>query len=108
MIWKMIYNTIGIAAIFTGFQVASLFNAKIRQGILARKTAFRQLEEQLELAERKVATAASNPATGSGTPYLDADGVVGASIIAGAIFGGIATTLFVKGRSGRYAAYGRG
>ena len=49
MIWKMIYNTIGIAAIFTGFQVASLFNAKIRQGILARKTAFRQLEEQLEL-----------------------------------------------------------
>jgi hypothetical protein len=66
------------------------------------------LEEQLELAERKVQKAADNPATGSGTPYLDASGVLGASVIAGAIFGGIATVFFVKGRSGRYAAYGRG
>ena len=66
------------------------------------------LEEHLALAERKVAYADANPATGSGTPYLNADGVVGATVIAGAIFGGIATTMFVKGRSGRYAAYGRG
>jgi len=66
------------------------------------------LEEQLELAERKVQKAADNPATGSGTPYLDASGVLGASVIAGLIFGGIATVFFVRGRSGRYAAYGRG
>ena len=66
------------------------------------------LEEQLILAERKVEYAAANPASGSGTPYLNADGVVGASVIAGAIFGGIATAFFVRGRSGRYAAYGRG
>ena len=66
------------------------------------------LEEQLELAERKVQKAADNPATGSGTPYLDASGVLGASVIAGAIFGGIATAFFVKGRSCRYAEYGRG
>jgi len=66
------------------------------------------LEEQLILAERKVEYAAANPASGSGTPYLDATGVVGASVIAGAIFGGIATAFFVRGRSGRYAAYGRG
>jgi len=66
------------------------------------------LEEHLALAERKVAYADANPASGSGTPYLDASGVVGASVIAGAIFGGIATAMFVKGRSGRYAAYGRG
>jgi len=66
------------------------------------------LEEHLELAERKVQKAADNPATGSGTPYLDADGVLGSSLIAGAIFGGIATAMFVKGRTGRYAAYGRG
>ena len=66
------------------------------------------LEEHLALAERKVAYADANPATGSGTPYLDATGVVGATVIAGAIFGGIATAMFVKGRSGRYAAYGRG
>ena len=66
------------------------------------------LEEQLILAERKVQYADANPATGSGTPYLNADGVLGASVIAGAIFGGIATAFFVRGRSGRYAAYGRG
>ena len=66
------------------------------------------LEEHLALAERKVEYAEANPATGSGTPYLDATGVVGATVIAGAIFGGIATAMFVKGRSGRYAAYGRG
>ena len=66
------------------------------------------LEEQLILAERKVEYAAANPASGSGTPYLNADGVLGASVIAGAIFGGIATAFFVRGRSGRYAAYGRG
>ena len=66
------------------------------------------LEEHMELAMRKVEKADANPATGSGTPYLDATGVVGASVIAGAIFGGIATAMFVKGRTGRYAAYGRG
>ena len=49
MIWRLIYNTIGIAAIFVGFQVASLFNSKIRRGISARKNSLRQLEEQLEL-----------------------------------------------------------
>ena len=66
------------------------------------------LEEHLELATRKVEKADANPATGSGTPYLNADGVLGATIIAGAIFGGIAAALFARGRSGRYAAYGRG
>jgi hypothetical protein len=69
---------------------------------------FGSLEEQLQLAERAKAAADANPATGSGTPYMDATGVVGASIIVGVIFGGIATVFFVKGRSGRYAAYGRG
>jgi len=70
--------------------------------------AFGSLEEQLELAERAKAAADANPATGSGTPYMDATGVVGASIIVGSIFGGIATFFFVKGKSGRYAAAGRG
>ena len=60
------------------------------------------LEDQLELAKRKVATAAKNPASGSGTPYLDANGVVGASAIAGGVFGGIAIAFIVKGRSGRF------
>ena len=66
------------------------------------------LEEQLILAERKVQKAEDNPATGSGTPYMDADGVLGASAIAAAIFGGIAGAFFFRGRSGKYAAQGRG
>ena len=66
------------------------------------------LEEALEIQRRRVEAAQANPASGSGTPYLDASGVVGASVIAGAVFGGIATAFFVRGRSGKYAAMGRG
>ncbi len=66
------------------------------------------LEENLELARRRIEAAEANPASGSGTPYLDASGVLGASVIAGAVFGGIAGAFFFKGRSGRYAAQGRG
>jgi len=61
------------------------------------------LEEQLELAKAKVKQAADNPATGSGTPYLDASGVIGGSVIVGAVFGGIAIAFVLKGRSGRFA-----
>ena len=60
------------------------------------------LEEQLELAKAKIEAVEKNPASGSGTPYLDATGVVGASVIAGAVFGGIAIAFVVKGRSGRF------
>ena len=66
------------------------------------------LEENLELARRRIEAAEANPASGSGTPYLDAGGVLGASAIAGAVFGGIAAAFFIRGRSGKYAAQGRG
>ena len=66
------------------------------------------LEEALALQRSRIASAEANPASGSGTPYLDADGVGGAAVIAGAIFGGIAGAFFLKGRSGKYAAMGRG
>ena len=74
----------------------------------AGETGAYTLEENLELAQRRIEAAEANPASGSGTPYLDAGGVVGASIIAGAVFGGIATAFFVRARSGKYAAMGRG
>ena len=61
------------------------------------------LEEQLKLAKAKVQKAAENPGTGSGTPYLDANGVVGGSVVVGAVFGGIAIAFILKGRSGRFA-----
>jgi hypothetical protein len=66
------------------------------------------LEEALELQTRRIAAAEANPASGSGTPYLDAGGVLGAAVIAGAVFGGIAGAFFIRGRSGKYAAMGRG
>ena len=66
------------------------------------------LEETLELAKRRIEAAEANPASGSGTPYLAADGVLGASAIAAAVFGGIAGALFFKGKSGKYVAQGRG
>ena len=66
------------------------------------------LEAQLELAKRKVDYAADNPGAGSGTPYMDAGGVLGASAIAAAIFGGIAGAFFLRGRTGKYAKPGTG
>lgn len=72
------------------------------------ETGAHTLEEALEIAERRIQWAEDNPASGSGTPYLDASGVVGASVIAGAVFGGIAGAFFLRGRSGKYAAMGRG
>lgn len=74
----------------------------------AGETGSGTLEETLELARRRIEAAEANPSSGSGTPYLDAGGVVGASIIAGAVFGGIAAAFFFKGRSGKYVAQGRG
>ncbi len=66
------------------------------------------LEETLKLALDKVAAVEANPATGSGTPILDASSILGASIISGAVFGGIAGALFFRSKSGKYAAQGRG
>jgi len=66
------------------------------------------LEEALEIQSRRVAAAEANPASGSGTPYLDASGVGGAAVISAAVFGGIAAAFFIRGRSGKYAAMGRG
>ena len=66
------------------------------------------LEEALELQRRRIESAEANPASGSGTPYLDAGGVIGATVISAAVFGGIAGAFFIRGRSGKYAAMGRG
>ena len=74
----------------------------------AGETGVGTLEETLELATRRIEAAEANPESGSGTPYLDAEGVAGSAIIAGAIFGGISGAFLLRGRSGKYAAQGRG
>ena len=56
------------------------------------------LEQELDLAKKKVELVKEHPGDGSGTPYLDANGVVGASIISGAIFGGIFVTFVVRAK----------
>ncbi len=66
------------------------------------------LEEALALQQARVTAANENPAAGSGTPVLGADGVFGAAAISAAVFGGIAGALFYKSKSGKYAAMGRG
>ena len=65
-------------------------------------------EPLIEVREEGIGPAEASPASGSGTPYLDADGVVGASAIAGAVFGGVAGAFFLRGRSDKYTAMGRG
>lgn len=55
----------------------------------------------------KVEIATQEDATGSGTPIFAADGIVGASMLAAGIFGGVATMFFLRGRKGKYAAIGR-
>jgi len=95
-------------AVFVTGTVAPAFAQYMGNVGQAGETGVGTLEETLELAKRKVEYADANPATGSGTPYLDAGGVFGASAIAAAIFGGIAGAFFIKGRSGKYAAPGRG
>jgi dihydrodipicolinate synthase/N-acetylneuraminate lyase len=72
------------------------------------ETGARTLEEQLELARRAVEAVKLNPQAGSGTPFLAADGVIGAIAISAAVFGSIAAVLFYKGKQGKYAAQGRG
>ena len=72
------------------------------------ETGAHTLEEILRIQQSRIEYAQNNPSSGSGTPYLDANGVVGASVIAGAVFGGIAGAFFLRGRTGKYAAMGRG
>lgn len=66
------------------------------------------LEEALALQQARIDAVLANPGAGSGTPYLSADSVVGATALSAAIFGGIAATFFLRARSGKYAAMGRG
>lgn len=72
------------------------------------ETGVKTLEEALALQRSRIDAVMANPGAGSGTPYLSADSVVGATAISAAIFGGIAATFFIKARTGKYAAMGRG
>jgi hypothetical protein len=56
------------------------------------------LEQELELARKKVEIVKEHPGEGSGTPYLNANGVIGATLISGSIFGGIFVIFVMRAR----------
>ena len=66
------------------------------------------LDEILRHQPLRISPVDENRPSGPGTPYLDVHGAVGASVIAGAVFGGAAAAFFIRGRSGKYVATGRG
>ena len=72
------------------------------------QTGSHTLEEALKLSQARVVKTDDNPTLGSGTPFLALDGAIGASFVSAGVFGGMATTFFVKSKRGRYAAPGRG
>ena len=110
MLLKVLLTASLLAVFFFGtFGAASVAFAQYMGNVGDQgQTGAYTLEEALEIQRRRIEAAQANPASGSGTPYLDASGVVGASVIAGAVFGGIAAAFFIRGRSGKYAAMGRG
>ncbi len=99
---------VAVAVLSVGMMTEQAFAQYLGNVDPTGKTGKNTLEETLKLQRERVETAKANPATGSGTPYLAADGVLGASAIAAAVFGGIAAAFFFRARSGRYAAQGRG
>ena len=106
---KLLLTASLIAVVFTvGYYAENAFAQYMGNVGSEGQTGTYTLEEALELQARRVASAEANPAQGSGTPVLSADGVFGAAIIAAAVFGSISGLLFIKGRSGKYAAIGRG
>lgn len=88
------------AALFTLFVVSSFapLAAAQYQGVGGSGASSSTLEDQLKLARERIAEVKSNPHSGSGTPYLDPTGTVGAIIIAGAVFGAIFVAFVVKAK----------
>ena len=65
------------------------------------------LDDYLDLAKKRVQMASENPHAGSGTPMFALNGVVGALVLSTGVFGGIATSFFVRECKEKYAAMGR-
>ncbi len=50
-IWLLLYNLLGVPAIYAGFAIGSLFNSKIKEGLKARKGLFYHLSEEIKRSE---------------------------------------------------------
>lgn len=56
------------------------------------------MEQELELAKKRIELVKAHPGEGSGTPYLSPNGVIGAMLITGAVFGGIFVAFLVRAK----------
>lgn len=82
-----------------GFVVAStLMPLAFAQTYYPSPSSGMTLEEQLKLARERIEVVRAHPGDGSGTPYLNPEGVVGATIICGAVFGGIFVAFVVRAK----------
>ena len=57
MIWKSLYNAIGVPALFVGFHAAAIRNDKVRAGIVGRRDILSRLKSQLDSARQSDKTA---------------------------------------------------
>lgn len=86
-----------------GIVLAVLLSAVVPQLAFAQYGNYPQgsamtLEQELDLAKKKVEIVKSHPGEGSGTPYLNTNGVLGASLISGVVFGGIFVAFVVRAK----------
>ena len=95
-----------LLALFVASSLAPLAAAQYG-GVGGSSYGTNTLEETLKLAKARLAAVQANPHGGSGTPYLDANGVIGASIIAGAVFGGIFIAFVVRAKQAEKAKRAR-
>ena len=65
------------------------------------------LDDYLDLAKKRVQMASENPHVVSGTPMFALNGVVGALVLSTGVFGGIATSFFVRGCQGKICRNGK-
>ncbi|WKT58136.1 hypothetical protein QVH35_01035 [Candidatus Nitrosotenuis chungbukensis] len=70
-------SILAIAAISVSLMTSQAFAQYMGSVDQTGKTGKNTLEETLKLAKERVDWAKANPSTGSGTPYLAADGVLG-------------------------------
>lgn len=92
---KTNYAALIAAVLVVSFSSAQLALAQYDQYDTQTKDT---LQQKKDLAKEAVRIAAQNPHQGSGTPLFDPTGVIGSSIIIGAVFGGITIAFVIKSK----------
>ncbi|HJT09930.1 MAG TPA: hypothetical protein VJ771_04025 [Candidatus Nitrosotalea sp.] len=95
----MTQNKTILSATLLAFVVAStLAPLAFAQTYPSQSSSGMTLEEDLKLARERIEEVKAHPGEGSGTPYLNPEGVIGATIICASIFGGIFVAFVVRAK----------